>query len=143
MCDVTSFIIYNKGHRKAFLLGLESDMKESLSMASSTDSMDSLQGFVERKCLLKNYKKPSLNPWKKYWLVIGEHLIFFYKPKSIFLMFSQRFDRMKKSSNEHERLAFEANPWKCQSVNDCLIVLTQTKDRNEIQLSDLNRGKFN
>lgn len=116
-------------------------MKESSqkSFDSSIVSTCYIQGFVERKCLLKNYKKPSLSKWKRYWTVIGEHLIVFYKPKSIFMMFSQR---KKSSSIEHERLSYEENPCKCQSVNDCLIVLTQTKDRNEIQLSDLNQGKI-
>lgn len=40
-----------------------------------------------------------------------------------------------------DRDDYQDNPCKCQSIRDCLIVLTQTKDRNEIQLSDLNRGK--
>jgi hypothetical protein len=42
---------------------------------------------------------------------------------------------------ENDRLYYRQNPSKCQSVTDCLIVLSQTKDRNEIQLSDLNRGE--
>jgi hypothetical protein len=41
---------------------------------------------------------------------------------------------------ESERLFYRQNPTKCQSVSDWLIVLSQTKNRNEIQLSDLNRG---
>ena len=43
---------------------------------------------------------------------------------------------------ESERLFYRQNPTKCQSVSDWLIVLSQTKNRNEIQLSDLNRGRI-
>lgn len=102
-----------------------------ISIRRSFNATDYLQGYVERKCLLKNYKKPSLSKWKRYWLIIGEHLIFFYKPKSLLLSLSRT----------NTRDDYQDNPWKCQSIRDCLIVLTQTKDRNEIQLSDLNHGK--
>ena len=44
---------------------------------------------------------------------------------------------------ETDRLYYQQNPSKCQSITDCLIVLSQTKNRNEIQLSDLNRGTTN
>jgi hypothetical protein len=119
------------------------------------------EGLVERKCLLKNYKKPNISKWKKYWMAICEHLILFHKKKSFLLTFHMRFYRekimednqmisIKKSSpsninmmtlTDNDRLYYRQNPSKCQSITDCLIVLSQTKDRNEIQLSDLNRGE--
>ncbi|CAF4535352.1 unnamed protein product, partial [Rotaria magnacalcarata] len=42
---------------------------------------------------------------------------------------------------ETDRLYYRQNPSKCQSITDWLIVLSQTKNRNEIQLSDLTRGE--
>ena len=125
------------------------------------------EGSVQRKCLLKNYKKPTIAKWKKYWVSICEHLLFFYKQKPVVLtlyMRLRRTDRRKFISNDNdnvsitqsapplintsptrtlidsERLFYRQNPTKCQSVSDWLIVLSQTKNRNEIQLSDLNRG---
>ena len=41
---------------------------------------------------------------------------------------------------DSDRLFYRKHPSKCQSVSDWLIVLSQAKNRNEIQLSDLNRG---
>ncbi len=120
------------------------------------------EGLVERKCLLKNYKKPNIVKWKKYWVAICEHFIFFHKQKSFLLTFHMRFNRQKsivnndtisisqssssspnidKTLTENDRLYYRPNPSKCQSITDCLIVLSQGKNRNEIQLSDLNRGK--
>jgi len=43
---------------------------------------------------------------------------------------------------EADRLYYRQNPSKCQSVTDWLIVLSQTKNQNEIQLSDLNKGSM-
>jgi len=116
------------------------------------------EGLVERKCLLKNYKKPNISKWKKYWIAICEHLLFFHKQKSFLLTFHMRLNRKKTAvidndnisspSNiditlsETDRLYYRQNPSKCQSITDCLIVLSQTKNRNEIQLSDLNRGNL-
>ncbi|CAF1011180.1 unnamed protein product [Adineta ricciae] len=116
------------------------------------------EGLVERKCLLKNYKKPNITKWKKYWLAICEHFLFFHKQKSFLLTFHMRLHRATSlidndqishpQSNvnitltETDRLYYQQNPSKCQSITDCLIVLSQTKNRNEIQLSDLNRGSM-
>ena len=119
------------------------------------------QGTLERKCLLKNYKKPNLTKWKRYWVAIYENLLFFHKPKSFLITLSMRVNRQATSimcnddisitqstlSNinitltEMDRFFYRQNPSKCQSISDWLIVLGQTKCRNEIQLSDLNRGK--
>jgi hypothetical protein len=118
------------------------------------------QGLVERKCLLKNYKKPNISKWKKYWVAICEHLVFFHKQKSFLLTFHLRSNRQKSigdsdnisirqsspsnidiTLSETDRLYYRQNPSKCQSITDWLIVLSQTKNRNEIQLSDLNRGE--
>jgi len=118
------------------------------------------EGLVERKCLLKNYKKPNISKWKKYWVAICEHLLFFHKQKSFLLTFHMRLNRQKSlinndniltkqslspSNNDitltaNDRQYYRQNPSKCQSITDCLIVLSQAKNRNEIQLSDLNRG---
>jgi hypothetical protein len=125
------------------------------------------EGSILRKCLLKNYKKPTIAKWKKYWVAICEHLLFFHKQKSFIMTLHMRLHRpnrqisissdndnisttksapplLNSSSNrtliESERLFYRQNPTKCQSISDWLIVLSQTKNRNEIQLSDLNRG---
>lgn len=127
------------------------------------------EGSLLRKCLLKNYKKPTIAKWKKYWVAICEHLLFFHKQKSFFMTLHMRLHRSSRQtalSNENddisttqsapplmnvsstrtliesERLYYRQNPSKCQSVSDWLIVLSQTKNRNEIQLSDLNRGVY-
>ncbi|CAF1078499.1 unnamed protein product [Adineta steineri] len=119
------------------------------------------EGLLERKCLLKNYKKPNITKWKKYWVAICEHLLFFHKQKSFLITFHMRLHRqtsLKDNDNilhaqsplsnvnitlsETDRLYYRENPSKCQSITDCLIVLSQTKNRNEIQLSDLNRGSM-
>lgn len=103
------------------------------------------QGSVERKCLLKNYKKPNITKWKKYWLAVCENFLFFHKQRSLVFTFPMRLNRPKTAIDvpltENERFCYRQNPSKCQSVSDCLIVLSQAKDRNEIQLSDLNRGE--
>lgn len=127
------------------------------------------EGSLQRKCLLKNYKKPTIAKWKKYWVAICEHLLFFHKQKPFIMTLHMRLNRTNRqtstnsdsdtistsksapplissSSSSHrtliqsERLFYRQNPTKCQSVSDWLIVLSQTKSRNEIQLSDLNRG---
>ncbi len=137
-------------------------MKEPLNPCNDPliTSNYNFEGLLERKCLLKNYKKPNISKWKKYWVAICEHLLFFHKQKSFLLTFHMRLNRQKTSidndnisirqtlpSNiditltETDRLYYRQNPSKCQSVTDCLIVLSQTKNRNEIQLSDLNRGE--
>lgn len=125
------------------------------------------EGSLQRKCLLKNYKKPTIAKWKKYWVAICEHLLFFHKQKPFIMTLHMRLHRTnrqtptnsdsdnisttqsapplintspKRTLLESERLFYRQNPTKCQSVSDWLIVLSQTKNRNEIQLSDLNRG---
>ena len=125
------------------------------------------EGSLQRKCLLKNYKKPTIAKWKKYWVAICEHLLFFHKQKPFFMTLHMRLHRTQRQTSitsdndnisttqsapplintsstrtliESERLFYRQNPTKCQSVSDWLIVLSQTKNRNEIQLSDLNRG---
>jgi hypothetical protein len=119
-----------------------------------------IEGLVERKCILKNYKKPNITKWKKYWVAICEHLIFFHKQKSFLITLHMRLNRQVSLNNndtitttqsapsninitltETDRLYYRQNPSKCQSITDWLIVLSQTKNRNEIKLSDLNRGK--
>ncbi|CAF0757516.1 unnamed protein product [Rotaria sordida] len=127
------------------------------------------EGSLQRKCLLKNYKKPTIAKWKKYWVAICEHLLFFHKQKPLIMTLHMRLQRTNRqistnsdsdntsttqsappliniSSNrtliESERLFYRQNPTKCQSVSDWLIVLSQRKNRNEIQLSDLNRGSM-
>ena len=127
------------------------------------------EGSLQRKCLLKNYKKPTITKWKKYWVAICEHLLFFHKQKPFIMTLHMRLHRSHRqtamnndSDNasstqsapallntsstrtliESERLFYRQNPTKCQSISDWLIVLSQTKNRNEIQLSDLNRGQF-
>jgi hypothetical protein len=125
------------------------------------------EGSLQRKCLLKNFKKPTIAKWKKYWVAICEHLLFFHKQKPFIMTLHMRLHRSHRpitnnSDNdnisttqsapplihtsstrtliESERLFYRQNPTKCQSISDWLIVLSQTKNRNEIQLSDLNRG---
>jgi len=127
------------------------------------------EGSLQRKCLLKNYKKPTIAKWKKYWVAICEHLLFFHKQKPFLMTLHMRLQRSNRQSSvssdndnvsttqsapplinvssnrtliESERLFYRQNPTKCQSVSDWLIVLSQTKNRNEIQLSDLNRGSM-
>lgn len=116
------------------------------------------EGRVERKCLLKTYKKPNICKWKNYWLAICEHLLFFHKQKSLLITFHMRLHRspsiggtnestvpssssVQMTLTDADRLFYQRNPSKCQSITDCLIVLSQTKNRNEIQLSDLNQGE--
>jgi len=150
----------NKHHHiiQGISLSLSSlSMKEPLNPYNDPliTSNYNFEGLVERKCLLKNYKKPNISKWKKYWVAICEHLLFFHKQKSFLLTFHMRLNRqnndisIKQSLStkiditltETDRLYYRQNPSKCQSVTDCLIVLSQTKNRNEIQLSDLNKGK--
>jgi hypothetical protein len=127
------------------------------------------EGSLQRKCLLKNFKKPTIAKWKKYWVAICEHLLFFHKQKPFIMTLHMRLHRSHRpitnnSDNdnisttqsapplihtsstrtliESERLFYRQNPTKCQSISDWLIVLSQTKNRNEIQLSDLNRGSM-
>lgn len=127
------------------------------------------EGSLQRKCLLKNFKKPTIAKWKKYWVAICEHLLFFHKQKPFFLTLHMRLNRTQRQASansdndnisttqsapplinasstrtllESERLFYRQNPSKCQSISDWLIVLSQTKNRNEIQLSDLNRGSM-
>ncbi|CAF3738187.1 unnamed protein product [Rotaria socialis] len=119
------------------------------------------EGLVERRCLLKNFKEPNISKWKKYWVAICEHLLFFHKQRSFLITLPMRLSRqtsLKKNDNisiaqsklsnmnitltETDRLYYRQNPSKCQSITDWLIVLSQTKNRNEIQLSDLTRGSM-
>lgn len=108
--------------------------QDSCSTIPRTDEIH--QCFIERRCLLKNFKKPNLSHWKKYSITIIQHYIFFYKEKSILSTIAKHF------SCENEYVSsYNDNPDKCQSISDWLIVRNQTKTQNEIQLSDLNRGR--
>ena len=89
------------------------------------------EGALERKCLLKNYKTPRIAKWKHYWVTICDHLLLFHEEKS--LLFPTRTGLSHRSS-------YRDSPAKCQSITDWLIVLSERQPRNEIQLSDLNRG---
>lgn len=104
---------------------------------SRSSSKSQFEGSIERRCLLKNYKKPRMSQWKHYWLTICDHLLYFYKEKSfiVTLRTSLNLDSESNRSSYHEQ------PSKCHSISDWLIVLTEGKVSNEIQLSDLNRGK--
>ncbi|CAF5168939.1 unnamed protein product, partial [Rotaria sp. Silwood1] len=42
------------------------------------------EGSLQCKCLLKNHKKPTIAKWKKYWVAICEHLLFFHKQKTFY-----------------------------------------------------------
>ncbi|CAF0791580.1 unnamed protein product [Didymodactylos carnosus] len=142
-------------HTTALSISLSSlSMKEPLNPLNDIliQNNFNFEGCLQRKCLLKNYKKPTLTTWHKYWVAICEHLLFFYKPKRFTLHTRIKNHRLNKNSNNNEietmttnltdsdRKLFRQNPHKCQSISDWLIVLIQAKNRNEIQLSDLNKG---
>ncbi|CAF1248533.1 unnamed protein product [Rotaria sp. Silwood1] len=138
-------------------------MKEPLNPYNDSliPSNYNFQGSLERKCLLKNYKKPNISKWKKYWVAICEHFIFFHKQKSFLITLPIRLNRQTSIKShddvsiiqttlsninitltETDRLYYRQNPSKCQSITDWLIVLSQRKNRNEIQLSDLTKGSM-
>lgn len=98
----------------------------------SDKGCDRFEGAVERKCLLKNYKTPRISKWKHYWVTICDHLLLFHEEKS--LLFPTRTGLSRRSS-------YRDSPAKCQSITDWLVVLSERQPRNEIQLSDLNRGQ--
>jgi hypothetical protein len=95
-------------------------------------SMTYFQGPIERQCLLKNYRKCRFNNWKVYWLIIYEHVLVFYKAKSV----------LTTLKIDVERTSYRSKPTKYQSIVDWLIIICQKKSRHQIQLNDLNHGLF-
>ncbi|CAF1487198.1 unnamed protein product, partial [Didymodactylos carnosus] len=148
-------------HTNALSISLSSlSMKEPLNPLNDIiiRTNFNFEGCLQRKCLLKNYKKPTIATWHKYWVAVCEHLLFLYKPKRFTLHTRIQTNLLIRNSNnnknnndeelitsltDNDRKLFRQNPYKCQSISDWLIVLSQAKNKNEIQLSDLNKGKSN
>ena len=113
----------------------EESPKSTIAVPSDTRVLsggERFEGVLERKCLLKNYKTPRISKWKVYWVAICDHLLLFHEEKSLLFPFRASLTR---------RSSYREEPGKCQSITDWLIVLSERQPRNEIQLSDLNRGE--
>jgi hypothetical protein len=64
------------------------------------------QGFIRRKTILKDGKRPTLSTWMRYWLVLNPSSLIFYSSKSLRGCY---------------RSHFKSQPSKCQSLRSTMI----------------------
>merc|ERR1712059_243722 len=83
------------------------------------------QGFVQRKTLIKDGRRPLVSSWQKYWLQLWGSSLVFFLPKTL--------------SKSRERRDFKSEPCKLVTVEGWLVMLpdtTQEVDFNSFQLAD-------
>jgi len=83
------------------------------------------QGFVQRKTLLKDGKRPLVSSWQKYWLQLWGSSLVYFLPKTL--------------SKSRERRDFKSEPCKLVTVEGWLVMLpdaNQDVDFNSFQLAD-------
>lgn len=90
------------------------------------DSVATFQGYVRRKTVLKEGKKPAVSPWNRYWLVLKGSSLIYYSPKSL---------------RGTEKCDFKSNPCKSVDISGCLVICADSSSqRDTFQLTDPVKG---
>lgn len=82
------------------------------------------QGYVQRKTLIKDGKRPLVSSWQRYWLQLwGANLVYFL-PKTL--------------SKPRDRRDFKSEPYKVATVDGWLVMLPEMQDTDttSFQLTD-------
>ncbi|XP_015914936.1 ras-specific guanine nucleotide-releasing factor RalGPS1 isoform X2 [Parasteatoda tepidariorum] len=88
------------------------------------DAVATFQGYVRRKTVLKEGKKPAMSPWMRYWLVLKNTTLIYFPPKSL---------------RGTEKSDFKSLPSKSIDISGCLVVCSGNQS-DAFQLTDPLRG---
>jgi len=82
------------------------------------------QGYVQRKTLIKDGRKPVLSSWQRYWLQLWGSSLVYFLPKTL--------------SKARDRRDFKSEPCKLATVEGWLVMLpeVQDTDSSSFQLAD-------
>ncbi|XP_041370951.1 ras-specific guanine nucleotide-releasing factor RalGPS2-like isoform X2 [Gigantopelta aegis] len=83
------------------------------------------EGYLKKKTLLRNNKKPTMAPWKRYWFALWDTNLILYPAK-------------KRGS---ERSSFKSTPSKVMSIASWIVVMGDDPHQPDaFQLTDTGRG---
>jgi len=100
---------------------------------SMTDFSNGLkcQGIVKRKCVKKHGKKPALNPWTKYWMVLRNTQLLFFGIKY----------GAKALGSQDNRHHYKSRPSKCHTIFGWMVLCSDDPSRLDcFQLSNPDNG---
>ncbi|XP_054706087.1 ras-specific guanine nucleotide-releasing factor RalGPS1-like [Uloborus diversus] len=90
------------------------------------DAVATYQGYVRRKTVLKEGKKPAMSPWMRYWLVLKGTTLIYYPPKSL---------------RGTEKSDFKSTPSKTFDISGCIVVCADPSIQPDaFQLTDPAKG---
>lgn len=95
-------------------------------LRSPLGSLDFQGGYVRRKTILKDNKKPTVSSWNRYWILISSNSLIYYPPKSL---------------KGCERSDFNLKPSKIQSLEGWQATSVEnTQHGNTFQLINTDLG---
>ncbi|XP_035231378.1 ras-specific guanine nucleotide-releasing factor RalGPS1-like [Stegodyphus dumicola] len=90
------------------------------------DAVATYQGYVRRKTVLKEGKKPAMSPWMRYWLVLKGSTLIYFPPKTL---------------RGTEKSDFKSSPSKSIDITGCIVVYSDSSNQPDaFQLTDPQKG---
>ncbi|GIX81765.1 ras-specific guanine nucleotide-releasing factor RalGPS1 [Caerostris extrusa] len=90
------------------------------------DSVATFQGYVRRKTVLKEGKKPAMSPWMRYWLVLKGTTLIYFPPKTL---------------RGTDKSDFKSTPSKSIDVSGCIVICSDAGNQPDaFQLTDPAKG---
>ncbi|GFR07526.1 ras-specific guanine nucleotide-releasing factor RalGPS1 [Trichonephila clavipes] len=90
------------------------------------DAVATFQGYVRRKTVLKEGKKPAMSPWMRYWLVLKGTTLIYFPPKTL---------------RGQDKSDFKSTPSKSFDVSGSIVVCADTGNQPDaFQLTDPVKG---
>ncbi|KFM74762.1 hypothetical protein X975_23947, partial [Stegodyphus mimosarum] len=90
------------------------------------DAVATYQGYVRRKTVLKEGKKPAMSPWMRYWLVLKGSTLIYFPPKTL---------------RGTEKSDFKSSPSKSIDITGCIVVYSDSSNQSDaFQLTDPQKG---
>ncbi|XP_077302364.1 ral GEF with PH domain and SH3 binding motif [Arctopsyche grandis] len=97
-------------------------------MAGAGHWGNGFKGFLKRKTILKNNRKPSISAWQRYWVEIFRNSLVYFSPKRFHGVFS------------HTRNSFKEQPTKIQSLDDWELIFKEESDTFLLKNSKLGQA---
>lgn len=91
-----------------------------------------MQGFVQRKTLMKNGKKLKMTTWQRYWLEIWASTLAYFSPKSFKGLSLNIGCASANITSQRQRYDFKREPCKLVPLTGCRIVLSTDPSKEDI-----------
>ncbi|XP_044761755.1 ras-specific guanine nucleotide-releasing factor RalGPS2-like [Coccinella septempunctata] len=100
-----------------------------------------MQGFVQRKALVKNGKKIKMTTWQRYWLEIWASTLAYFAPKSFKGLSLNIGCASANITSQRQRYDFKREPCKLVPLSGCKIVLnTEATREDTFEIIDTQRS---